>query len=138
MSEDLSEEETRLALFGPADNAIQAPPVTAKSTAVMPKPSPMYRPKARAHSPRLRVTLHVSKEFEGNVEVFSYDANTLSTLVAEQEAKSAAKNKNSNTSMSYQLIPSRVLLWTTPHCLLIRMPLMWSLLDYLHICYRYV
>jgi hypothetical protein len=39
------------------------------------------------------VTLRVSKEFEGKVEVFTYDANTLSTFVAEQEAKSEAKKK---------------------------------------------
>jgi len=37
------------------------------------------------------VTLHVAKEFEGVAEVFVYDANTLSTLVAEQDAKSEAK-----------------------------------------------
>ncbi|MNY77244.1 hypothetical protein D3C86_2170810 [compost metagenome] len=37
------------------------------------------------------MTLHVSKEFEGVSEIFTYDANTLSTFVAEQEAKAEAK-----------------------------------------------
>lgn len=83
----------RLALFGPADNANKTPPATPKSTIVMSKTLPTRRPKARGHSSKLRVTLHVSKEFEGDVEVFSYDANTLSTIVAEQEAKSEAKKK---------------------------------------------
>jgi len=39
------------------------------------------------------VTLHVTKDFEGDVSVFIYDANTLSTLIAEQEAKKEAKKK---------------------------------------------
>ena len=40
-----------------------------------------------------RNVLHVTKEFEGDVEAFIYDANTLSTLVAEQEAKNEARKK---------------------------------------------
>ena len=42
---------------------------------------------------RLRVTLRVTKIYEGPEEVFVYDANTLSSLVAEGEAKAAAKKK---------------------------------------------
>jgi len=41
----------------------------------------------------LRVTLRVTKIYEGPEEVFVYDANTLSSLVAEGEAKAAAKKK---------------------------------------------
>jgi len=52
---------------------------------------PKHRSAAKPLSPKLRVTLHVAKEFEGVAEVFVYDANTLSTLVAEQDAKSEAK-----------------------------------------------
>jgi hypothetical protein len=39
--------------------------------------------------------MHVAKEFEGEEEVFVHDANTLSTLIAEDEAeaKAAAKKK---------------------------------------------
>ncbi|HBN9869849.1 TPA: hypothetical protein ACP331_003025, partial [Pseudomonas aeruginosa] len=47
----------------------------------------------KSSSPRLRVTLKVTKTFEGDEEIFTYDANTLSSLIAEQEAKSAAKKK---------------------------------------------
>jgi uncharacterized protein (DUF1697 family) len=39
------------------------------------------------------VTLHVTREFEGAVEVLVFDANTLSTLTAEQEAKAEAKKR---------------------------------------------
>ncbi|KPB49649.1 Uncharacterized protein AC511_2055 [Pseudomonas coronafaciens pv. oryzae] len=39
------------------------------------------------------MTLHVSKEFEGDVDVFVHDSSSLSKLVAEQEAKSAARKK---------------------------------------------
>lgn len=39
------------------------------------------------------MTLHVTKDFEGDVSVFIYDANTLSALVAEQDAKNEAKKK---------------------------------------------
>jgi hypothetical protein len=35
----------------------------------------------------------VTKEYEGGVEVFTYDANTLSRFVAEQKAKAEAKEK---------------------------------------------
>jgi hypothetical protein len=39
------------------------------------------------------VTLRVSKEFEGKTELFIHEADTLSTLTAEIEAKAAAKLK---------------------------------------------
>lgn len=58
-----------------------------------PLPRPKPRTVAKPLSPKLRVVLHVTKEFEGDVEVFVYDANTLSTLVAEQEAKNEAKKE---------------------------------------------
>jgi hypothetical protein len=48
--------------------------------------------KSRSSSPKVRVTLHVTKGFEGDVEVF-IESSTLSTLLAEQEAKQAAKKK---------------------------------------------
>ncbi len=37
--------------------------------------------------------LHATKVFEGEIEELVYDANTLSTFTAEQEAKAAAKKK---------------------------------------------
>lgn len=41
----------------------------------------------------MRVTLRVGNEFEGKTESFNYDADTLSTLLAEQEATKAARKK---------------------------------------------
>jgi len=35
----------------------------------------------------------VSKVYEGDIDVFVHDSNSLSKLVAEQEAKAAAKKK---------------------------------------------
>ncbi|VVO98043.1 hypothetical protein PS903_02638 [Pseudomonas fluorescens] len=77
-------------------------PVTPKATAPVvdttttsPAPSPATRPKKTTgyHASKLRVTLHVSKVYDGEVEVFVHDSSSLSKLVAEQEAKAAAKNK---------------------------------------------
>jgi len=105
MTENLTEEEMRLALFGPAPTpapAQEAPqeekpvPVVEAPAAPAPAPKPVAakpRPISKALSPKLRVILHVTKEYDGAVEVFSYDANTLSSFVAEQEAKAEAKKK---------------------------------------------
>jgi hypothetical protein len=109
MSAELTEEEMRLALFGPASEPAPLPPKEPEPVFQMPEPTPEPTPKpqietapppkpkprsvAKSTSPRLRVTLHVTKEYEGAVEVFVHDANTLSTFTAEQEAKSEAKKK---------------------------------------------
>ncbi|ROM89394.1 hypothetical protein [Pseudomonas brassicacearum] len=92
---ELSEEEMRQALFGLSNQSDpQSSPKRLEPLVLeKPQPSPKFRSIAKPLSPKLRVTLHVTKEFEGDVEVFIYDANTLSTLVAEQEAKSQAKKK---------------------------------------------
>lgn len=88
MNENLSEAEMRAALFGsagaPADEPIRQPSTVLQAA----KPS-----RAKRLSSRLRVILHVTKEFEGPEEVFTHDADTLSTLIAEAEAKAAAKKK---------------------------------------------
>jgi len=97
MTATLTEEEMRQALFGSAPSPSQqsktstAPAVFAAGSAkpVASKPAGV---KSRV-SAKLRVILHVTREFEGATEVFTYDANTLSTLLAEQEAKAAAKKK---------------------------------------------
>jgi hypothetical protein len=99
MSTTLTEDEMRQALFGSAapqkvsdvDKAEIAKPVVREQ--VTTSTAPRRRATGRVCSSKLRVTLHVTKEFEGPVEVFVYDADTLSTLMAEQEAKSAAKKK---------------------------------------------
>lgn len=90
MSKTLSEEEMRAALFGDAAKPVGGP-VQHPS-----QPRAIAPPKthgAKRLSSRLRVTLHVAREFEGEEEVFIHDANTLSTLVAEAEAKVAAKKE---------------------------------------------
>lgn len=93
MSNTLTEEEMRRALFGASD---PAQPITEPKAILQPPVARPLAPKkasSRPTSPKLRVTLHVTREFEGEGEVFTYDASTLSTLVAEQEAKNAAKKK---------------------------------------------
>lgn len=94
MSENLNEEKMRLALFGPSARSKEAPAaVPEKKSATTSKIPPAPKPKAKSQLPRLRVTLRVSKEFEGDTEVFVHDANTLSTISAEQEARTQAKKK---------------------------------------------
>lgn len=94
MGTELSEEEMRLALFGSSSQTWHQPPEEPEPMVVSrPQPNPKPQSVSKALSPKLRVTLHVTKEFEGSIEVFTYDANTLSTFVAEQEAKNEAKKK---------------------------------------------
>ncbi|KZL39466.1 hypothetical protein VT47_09850 [Pseudomonas syringae pv. syringae] len=94
MKDMLTEEQMRLALFGsatpPAHEEARKRPVAAQASLPVAKPKAA---KSRSSSPRVRVTLHVTKEFEGDVEVFIHLSSTLSTLLAEQEAKQAAKKK---------------------------------------------
>lgn len=47
----------------------------------------------KAFPPRLRVTLRVGNEFEGKMHELIHEADTLSTLLAEQEATKAARKK---------------------------------------------
>lgn len=91
MTLDLSEEEMRRALFGTSTSA--SAPIEKPPTPEAFKPIPEKTAERKLSSPKLRVTLKVSKVFEGDEELFSYDASTLSTLLAEQEARSAARKK---------------------------------------------
>ena len=95
MSNELSEEEMRLALFGPSSPSTDQAPTPAPEPTFVPTPAPATKPRvvAKPLSPKLRVTLRATKQFGGDVEVLTYDANTLSTFIAEQEAKSEAKKK---------------------------------------------
>ncbi len=91
MSDTLSEEEMRAALFGTAarsadESGSQRQPTSSSTTALKPSTP-------RRLSSRLRVTLRVTKIFEGQEETFVHDANTLSSLVAEGEATAAARKK---------------------------------------------
>ncbi|UST92751.1 hypothetical protein [Pseudomonas siliginis] len=95
MSAELSEEEMRQALFGTSKQTDSETPVKTTAPVEIPKTELQSRLARRPKplSPKLRVTLHVTREFEGPVEVLIYDANTLSTLSAELEAKADAKRR---------------------------------------------
>lgn len=80
MTEELTEEQMRHALFGGSNLGSQVEKSTVMS-------------KAKTARSRLRVTLSVGNEYEGEMFEFVYDADTLSTLLAEQEATKAARKK---------------------------------------------
>ena len=99
MSADLTEEEIRRALFGTAQPEHQLPAAPAQEPVpdvVFTKPvvAPAAKKKmANAFTPRLRVTLRVGNEFEGEMYELIHEADTLSSLLAEQEAVTAARKK---------------------------------------------
>ncbi|NWA44106.1 hypothetical protein HX871_25250 [Pseudomonas reactans] len=98
MSSDLTEEEMRRALFGstepeeaPAPPTPQPAPEVVFTTPVS-TPSPKKKA-AQAFTPMLRVTLRVGNEYEGEMRELIHDADTLSSLLAEQEAVKSARKK---------------------------------------------
>lgn len=99
MNADLTEEEMRRALFGEAQQEVQisSHPVQEPTPEVLFTKSistPAAKKKAaKAFTPRLRVTLQVGNEFEGKMIELVHDADTLSSLLAEQEAVKAARKK---------------------------------------------
>jgi hypothetical protein len=98
MSEQLTEEEMRQALFGsvaPSAPVIEVP-VQAAPVEVVAKPpvKPAEKKKpAKVFTPRLRVILRVGNEFEGATQEIIHEADTLSALLAEQDATKAARKK---------------------------------------------
>ena len=99
MNSDLTEEEMRRALFGTPqpEDQVSAPRVKEPVEEVVPaKPvvAPTAKKKAaKAFTPRLRVTLRVGNEFEGKMIELIHEADTLSSLLAEQQAVKAARKK---------------------------------------------
>lgn len=99
MSSELTEEEMRRALFGTAQPEEQFSAPTAQEPrpeVVFTKPAvvPAAKKKAaKAFTPRLKVTLRVGNEFEGKTYELIHEAETLSSLLAEQEAVKAARKK---------------------------------------------
>lgn len=97
MNEELTEEEMRQALFGNAE--ISAPVSTASVEEIQPDVAAVPVSKVakkkvpKAFTSRLLVTLRVSNEFEGRTFEIVHEADTLSTLLAEQEAIKAARKK---------------------------------------------
>lgn len=99
MNTQLSEEEMREALFGPSDatpTPLPAEEPVAERVIAPPLPAPVAKP-AKTTRPssgrKLRVTLHVSNEYEGETFEVHYDASTLSQIVAEMDAKKSFKKK---------------------------------------------
>lgn len=98
MTSELTEEEMRQALFGsPAPvEQIVFTPVKAPTPAIEPAQPvipPQKKKVAKTFTPHLKVTLRVGNEFEGKTYEMIHEADTLSTLLAEQEAVKAAKKK---------------------------------------------
>lgn len=98
MNPELTEEEMRRALFGAAESIAQGsafPVPKPLSDIAITQPSMAIEKKkvAKASTPRLRVTLRVGNEFEGKMHEIIHEADTLSTLFAEQEATKAARKK---------------------------------------------
>lgn len=98
MNSTLTEEEMRRALFGEPELA--APAVAAPVQDIAPEvvvAPPVKAAKkdkvSKGFTPRLRVTLRVGNEFEGTMHEIVHEADTLSSLVAEQEATKAARKK---------------------------------------------
>ncbi|MBK3446215.1 hypothetical protein [Pseudomonas lactis] len=98
MTSDLSEEEMRRALFGDAERAplvtpAQVPEAPAELVFEKPKASLQTKKVAKAFTPRLQVTLMVGNEYEGKMFELIHQADTLSKLLAEQQALKAARKK---------------------------------------------
>lgn len=66
MTMNLSEEEMRQALFG---RSRSTPETVDEIPAVNPAQAPVKSPLRKSSSPRLRVTLKVTKDFEGEEEI---------------------------------------------------------------------
>lgn len=97
MNKELTEEEMRQALFGNAPISAPVSPAPSKRVQVDGIAAPVSKVAemraSKTFTPRLRVTLRVSNEFEGETFAIVHEANTLSTLLAEQEAAKAARKK---------------------------------------------
>ncbi|BBN65669.1 hypothetical protein [Pseudomonas sp. KUIN-1] len=103
MSTDLTEEEMRRALFGTGQPEHQLPAAPVQEPVPVPVPDVVFtkpvvapaakKKMAKAFTPRLRVTLRVGNEFEGKMYELIHEADTLSSLLAEQEAVKAARKK---------------------------------------------
>lgn len=96
MCPNLSEEEMRRALFGPA-GAVSSPAPEEQDETLASAPSPCKpvanRKASGSAGPKVVVTLRVGNEFEGKTELFIHEAHTLSTLQAELDATKTARKK---------------------------------------------
>jgi hypothetical protein len=98
MNTELTEEEMRRALFGGSKSTVPEIDCHAQNTVpdvmmVQPVNAVKKQTRSKGFTPRLRVTLRVGNEFEGKMHQMEYEANTLSSLVAEQDATKEARKK---------------------------------------------
>lgn len=98
MNPELTEEEMRRALFGDvvvsASTVAAAKQEPAPEIVILSPAKPTAKKKAaKAFTPRLRVTLRVGNVFEGETQEITHEADTMSTLLAEQEATKLARKK---------------------------------------------
>jgi len=97
MSKELTEEEMRRALFGNAPMSAPVSPAPSKGLQTDGIAAPVSKVKekrtSKTFTPRLRVTLRVGNEFEGKTFEIVHESDTLSTLLAEQEASKVARKK---------------------------------------------
>ena len=98
MNTKLTEEEMRRALFG--DSESPAPAINSHVqdsvpdvVIVQPVKAAKNKKVSKSFTPWLRVTLRVGNEFEGKMHEMIHEADTLSSLVAEQEATKTARKK---------------------------------------------
>jgi len=98
MNTELTEAEMRRALFG--ESKSPAPAINSHVQDTVPdgvivQPVKVTEKKkvSKDFTPRLRVTLRVGNEFEGKMHEMVHEADTLSSLVAEQEATKTARKK---------------------------------------------
>lgn len=101
MSIELTEEEIRRALFGDVEPSALAAimhqqnivPDSVAAALVTPANAKKKASISKGFTPRLRVTLRVGNDFEGKMHELVHEADTLSSLLAEQEAIKAARKK---------------------------------------------
>lgn len=98
MNTELMEDEMRRALFGDSEPSAPAINSDVQDTVpdvviVQPVKAAKKKTVSKGFTPRLRVTLRVGNEFEGEMHEMVHEADTLSSLVAEQEATKTARKK---------------------------------------------
>ncbi|MCY1181013.1 hypothetical protein D9M73_214940 [compost metagenome] len=81
MSDYFTEEEMRRALFG-GETQVSSAIVNPKATSTNPT-----KKRVASFASKIRVTLHVTNVYEGEVEIVTFDSPSLSRLVAEMDAK---------------------------------------------------
>lgn len=87
MSDYFTEEEMRRALFG-GEAQVSSAIVSQNSTSTNPT-----KKRVTSFASKIRVTLHVTNVYEGEVEVVTFESPSLSRLVAEMDAKRKFQKK---------------------------------------------